>query len=78
MSGSESQQTAASVTKNATGRTPPVLPSQPVVILRESELDCDLATAIARVRQDEARRQSRILIVGPESQVEALQKLSLD
>lgn len=37
----------------------------PVVVLRESALDCDLPTAIARVRRDQETARSRILIVGP-------------
>jgi hypothetical protein len=41
--------------------------AHPVVVLREPDLDCDLATAIQRVRQDEATAKSGILIVGPET-----------
>jgi hypothetical protein len=41
--------------------------AQPVVVLREPDLDCDLATAIQRVRQDQATARSGILIVGTET-----------
>ncbi len=43
-----------------------VIPPREVVILREAELDCDLATAIQRVRQSDETQNSRILIIGPE------------
>lgn len=48
-----------------------VLPTRshahPMVVLRETDLDCDLATAIQRVRADQATAKSGILIVGPET-----------
>jgi hypothetical protein len=37
-----------------------------VVILRESEVDGDLASAIARIRADVTTAKSRILIIGPD------------
>ena len=40
-----------------------------LVILRESELDCDVATAIQRIRSKDATSRSRILVVAPESRV---------
>ncbi|MCA8958071.1 MAG: hypothetical protein KDC87_18490 [Planctomycetes bacterium] len=45
-----------------------MIPSNQVVILRESELDCDLTTAIQRVREAEGTARSRILIVGPDDE----------
>lgn len=47
-----------------------MIPSGQVVILKESELDCDLATAIERVRAQEETSRSRILIVAPENESE--------
>lgn len=41
-----------------------VVRSGAVVILRESELDCELGEAIERVRSDKETRGSRILIIG--------------
>ena len=43
--------------------TPGILPDHEVVILRERELDCDVATAIARVRADPETARARILVV---------------
>lgn len=40
--------------------------SQQTVILREQELDCDVATAIARVRSRPGSANARILVIGPE------------
>ena len=37
-----------------------------IVILKESDLDCDLATAILRVRSQETTAKSRILVIAPE------------
>ena len=50
--------------------TPAVIPSSNMIILRESELDCDLTTAIQRIRADRATGSARILVVGPEGQDE--------
>lgn len=50
--------------------SPAVIPAGDVVILREGELDTDLATAIERVRSNRDTQRSRILIVGPDSEVE--------
>src|SRR6187549_3567515 len=36
------------------------------VILKEADLDCDLATAISRIRATEETRASRILVIAPE------------
>jgi hypothetical protein len=68
MASTERQPEAPSVSNDdAQTQSPPrVIPSNQVVILRESELDCDLATAIQRVRQDSDTSRSRILIVGTE------------
>lgn len=41
-----------------------------IVILKESDLDCDLATAISRVRSQEATAKSRILVIAPEARSE--------
>ncbi len=46
-----------------------VIPQGNVVILREAELDTDLATAIQRVRDKADTRNSRILIIAPEQSV---------
>jgi len=43
-----------------------VIPQGNVVILREAELDTDLATAIQRVRTAKETQGSRILIIGPD------------
>ena len=43
-----------------------LIPNSQVVILREGELDCDLATAIRRVRDNEETSRSRILVIGAE------------
>ncbi|MCA8942458.1 MAG: HAMP domain-containing histidine kinase [Planctomycetes bacterium] len=43
-----------------------MIPTGDVVILREEELETDLATAIQRVRGDANTSRSRILIVGPD------------
>jgi hypothetical protein len=43
-----------------------VIPQGNVVILREADLDTDLATAIEHVRSQPDTRNSRILIIGPE------------
>ena len=53
-----------------------VIPSNQMVILRESDLDCDLATAIQRIRESEDTSKSRILIVGPEDAAQAAPALS--
>lgn len=50
----------------AVPRPPAVIPTGDVVILREDELETDLATAIQRVRDDANTSRSRILIVGPD------------
>ncbi len=47
-------------------KAPAVLAPGQLVILREQELDCDLATAIQRVRSSSDTSQSRILIIAPE------------
>ncbi len=38
----------------------------PVVILRENDLDCDLTTAIQRVRSQDGMAGSRILVIAPD------------
>lgn len=48
-----------------------MIPTSQVVILKESELDCDLVTAIQRVRSHRETSRSRILIVAPESEEDA-------
>ena len=77
MAGSESPQ-AAPRAKNdkhgsksdahAAGEVPRVIPSGQMVILRENDLDCDLPTAIQRVRENEDTSGSRILIVAPDEE----------
>ncbi len=65
--------TQESHSENAT-HSPTVIPAGDVVILREAELDTDLASAIERVRANSETSRSRILIVGPnqgEEQAEA-------
>ena len=51
---------------NEPASRPAVIPTSQVVILREDELDCDLATAIQRVRDSADTARSRILVVGPD------------
>ncbi len=46
-----------------------VIPAGNVVILREAELDTDLATAIRQVRATEDTQNSRILIIASDEQV---------
>ncbi len=53
-----------------------VIPSGQVVILRENELDCELSTAIQRIRSNEQTSHSRILIVGPETPESEQEELS--
>lgn len=64
----------ASVLDNKAPASPVVIPNSQLVILRERELDCDLATAIERVRADLATSEARILVVGshesPSSQLD--------
>lgn len=43
-----------------------VIPTGQVVILKERELDCDVATAIARLRAEPETAHSRILVVAPD------------
>lgn len=43
-----------------------ITPAGEVVILRESQLDCDLQTAIDRIRADEGTSTARILVVAAE------------
>lgn len=43
-----------------------------VVILRENEVDGDLASAIARIRADATTAKSRILIIGPDTETIAV------
>ena len=50
----------------ASGTGARVIPQGNVVILREAELDTDLATAIQRVRTTKETQGSRILIIGPD------------
>ncbi len=45
---------------------PAVIPSSNMIILRESELDCDLSTAIQRIRADKTSSGARILVIGPD------------
>ena len=66
MASSEGQEVAPSVAEKAGTTKPRVIPSNQLVILREADLECDLATAIQRVREDEKTSGSRILIVGPD------------
>jgi hypothetical protein len=65
MTTSEGPQAVPSVNEASGTTKPRVIPTNQLVILRESELDCDLTTAIERVREDESTSGSRILIVGP-------------
>ncbi len=58
---------AAEMSSSLEAEAPVVLPQKDVVIIREHELDCDLATAIRRVRADEVTSRSRILVIGPDS-----------
>ena len=55
-----------SVAEVGTGVQPHVIPRNQLVVLRERDLECDLETAVRRVRPDAATRDSRILIVAPE------------
>lgn len=43
-----------------------VIPTSQVVILKEQDLDCDLATAIRRVRSSAETARARILVVAPD------------
>ena len=45
-----------------------IIPTGQVVILREAELDCDLGTAIERVRAQGETSQSRILIIASDEE----------
>lgn len=67
------QEGSVSLPTPTPGSQPAVLPRSPVVILRESDLDCDLATAVARVRAEEGQQRSRILIVGPDEESKGAQ-----
>lgn len=61
------QQRAAKRARAATGAK--VIPQGNVVILREAELETDLATAIEQVRTAKETQGSRILIIGPDDPV---------
>lgn len=43
-----------------------VIPTSQVIVLKEQELDCDLGTAIRRIRECEETSNSRILVVAPD------------
>lgn len=45
---------------------PGVIPTSQVIVLKEQDLDCDLATAIARIRSSDKTSHSRILVVAPD------------
>jgi hypothetical protein len=47
----------------ATGAKPGVIPTSQVIVLKEKELDCDLATAIHRIRACEETSHTRILVI---------------
>lgn len=64
MTGSGSSGSFSGVAENKVPASPVVIPNSQLVILRERELDCDLATAIERVRADESTSRARILVVG--------------
>ena len=49
-----------------------------IVILRESELDCDLTTAIQRIRANQETAQSRILVVAPDEAGESPETVAQD
>ena len=49
---------------------PGVIPTSQVIVLKEHELDCDLATAIERIRANEDTSHSRILVVAPDDESE--------
>src|SRR5262249_23624187 len=49
--------------KPATGAKPGVIPTSQVIVLKEQELDCDLATAIHRIRSCEETSHTRILVI---------------
>ncbi len=68
MAGSEGTQTQEAERSGEQRNARVISPNQ-MVILRESDLDCDLATAIQRIRGSEDTSRSRILIVGPDDEV---------
>jgi len=45
-----------------------VIPTGQVVILREADLDCDLATAIEQIRANDETSRSRILVIGADDE----------
>lgn len=57
---------AAPVLPVRSSPTPSTSDPSAIVILKESDLDCDLATAIRRVRAQETTAKSRILVIAPE------------
>ena len=68
---SDGQLESASVKDAAPITKPRVIPQNQLVILRESELSTDLASAIQEVRESEDTAGSRILIVAPDDEAKA-------
>jgi len=55
-------------TLTRTVNSPGVIATSQVIVLKEQELDCDLATAIQRIRTCEETSQSRILVVAADDE----------
>jgi hypothetical protein len=74
MASSDGRLASASVNEDEVITKPHVIPQNHLVILRESELACDLSTAIQQVRESEETAGSRILIVAPDEEAAAVQE----
>src|SRR5688572_23210916 len=61
-----SETTTADRSAVTEGASPGVIPTSQLVILKESELDCDVATAIQRIRDNEETARHRILVIAPD------------